>query len=80
MRAHLEPLKGKYYGTEIAITHEDGEIECFNVWIHGNNHDASERELANMDYPGDFEYNDSHYETQGCLEICRKIVKAINGQ
>ena len=45
MKAQLLPLNGKYYGTIIRITHDDGETDEIKVWLSGRI--PSDREFDN---------------------------------
>ena len=76
LKARLEPLKGKYYGSTITLYDDNGDITEFEIWVMGD-YTPSERELA--DDP-EFEVCDSHFESKAGYELCQTIVKAINGE
>jgi len=44
MKAYIEELSGKYYGTEITVDFEDGSETTFRIW--NSNGNPSDRELA----------------------------------
>ena len=46
MKAKIEELKGKYYGTKISVTLDDGTESEIEVWIHGKSCNPSIRELS----------------------------------
>ena len=70
----IEPLEGKYYGTQ--IVNEQGSV--IKVWLGEFNegYRASDRELANGWEP-DWGYD--HVELQEDYEIALEIVRALNG-
>lgn len=71
----IEPLKGKYYGTE--ITDADGEFVC-SIWREGL--PPSEREIAqggDMSWPDDWEY-DNHSESAASYAVAQLLVEAAN--
>jgi hypothetical protein len=82
IKANIEPLKGKYYGTEIKLD-LDGEEHFFKIWIEGL--EFSERELKNcndckrrqLDCFVCFDH--FHTEYQVCYDVCKAIVDKING-
>ena len=74
MKAKLLPLKGKYYGTKIAVEHQGKESEI-SVW-HMGNYKPSARELERRSEG--FEYCDSHFESEASLEIAKRIFAALN--
>lgn len=83
VRAELLPLKGKYYGSEIALYDAEGDhTDTIQVWVFGNDYTPSERELEGWDEEeyGPYEVCDSHFESRLGYEICQRIVKAINGE
>lgn len=79
MKAKLIPLEGKYYGTRIAVTTEDGCESTIYVW-HMGNHKPSARELHYWREVGDCPHEtcNSHFESESSLEIAERIVKALN--
>jgi len=84
MKALLEPLDGKYYGTEVSIVHTDEDPNEFQggtiqIWVMGN-HEPSRRELEGYpdEYGFEFEICDTHYETETGLEIAELLVEAVN--
>jgi len=72
--ANILPLKGKYYGTEVAL--ETGEI--ITVWVGPNkNYIASERERINGWGPGDgFDHVESARDYKISQIICEALTKA----
>lgn len=49
MKAELMPLDGKYYGTEIKLTFDDGHEETIKLWDSGS-FVPSDRELNEWGY------------------------------
>ena len=83
MRAELKPLDGrKYYGSEITLCDaKTGQhLETLTIWVMGD-FAPSERELADWDEEeyGPWEGDSSHYESKLGYEICKLIVRSING-
>ena len=84
MKAKIKPLAGKYYGSQIAITLDDGSESEIEVWIHDKSYTPSKRELERGGYKTVEEARadgwtcDSHFESDVCHEICVKIVNALN--
>jgi hypothetical protein len=82
MKAEIAPLEGKYYGTQIEVSHPHGDF-YFTVWFSGDRK-PSKRQLKHeglklKDWKeGDFGC-DGHYESKDCYEICEIIVDALNG-
>lgn len=79
MKAQIEPLDGKYYGTTIIVDHPNDYVHM-TLWFMGDGY-PSERELGGDTYEfwkdmGDG--CDSHYESKDCYEFCKKLVEAIN--
>ncbi len=78
MKAKLEPLKGKYYSTVIAIydknDHFVGTVEVGLTPFLPADYEPSDR--SGMDAQ---DISDNHYECSMALEIANKIVAAING-
>jgi len=93
IKAEIMPNDRKYYGTEIQLTNEEGKTASFVVWVNSiSDYVPSEREIDFVGEDGKFywrdehdnsvwEYEicDDHYETQTALNICNKIVEALNG-
>lgn len=86
MKAKLEPLDGKYYGSSISVRLDDGSFGEINVWIHDRRWIPSRRELERWRFktPEEAKDNDvtcdSHFESDVGYEICLKIVEALNRQ
>lgn len=90
--AKLEPLSGKYYGTEVTITNTELQIDStFRVWINQiGNYKLSKRELEARECTQDdygvwreewrniYKIYDTHCETEIALEVCEVIVDALN--
>ncbi len=71
----IEPLKGKYYGTEVSDA--NGDHVC-SIWREGL--PPSEREIAfagDRTWPDDWEY-DNHSESAASLAIARLLVETAN--
>ena len=86
MKAKLRPLRGKYYGTEIEITDDNGFEYEINLWNCGNFR-PSPRELASW---GDFGTSekywkendgacDGHFESLSSYNVAKRIIMLING-
>lgn len=84
MKAELKPLLGKYYGSQIAITLDDGSKSEIEVWIHDKSYTPSKRELEGGGHKtveearADDYFCDQHFESDVCHEICVRIVNALN--
>lgn len=94
IKAELLPLIGKYYGSEIEITGEEGYEGRIKVWLpylEYNREAISKRELDNIEiFEGedpeevfenslpDWDY--SHSENKLTHEVCLAIVEALNGK
>lgn len=89
MKAEIEDLGKKYYGTTVTI-HSDGGIEqgCFQVWVMGD-YEPSDREMVlareSLEMPEAAKEElktewlcDSHYETNLSYNIAKYIVDGIN--
>ena len=82
MRAYIEDLKGKYYGTSIRYFVNDCPCSI-EVWNHTDCHTPSQRQLDywEMTYEeakDDGMMCDSHYETENDYNIAKIIVEALN--
>ena len=77
--AKLLPLEGKYYGTRVEITTDEGCTSWVMIW-HNDSSGPSSRELEGWDVEeyGEYEICDSHYETATDLLIAETIVKVVN--
>lgn len=92
IHAELKPLSGKYYGSEIALTNENGGEALIQVWINGvGDNIPSERELGDHYHQNDqgqwidehgygYEICNDHYESQIALQVSQAIVDAINSR
>lgn len=49
MKAELKPLKGKYYGTKIKVTDDNGTEATIEIWDSGD-FTPSKRELESYGY------------------------------
>lgn len=91
LRAHIEPLGRKYYGTEVTIvdTLDPNSFAGIEVWVQIGDYEPSHREVElarnSLDMPNATVDEvkaewicDSHYETKLSLEIAEAIVKYIN--
>jgi hypothetical protein len=84
MTATIGDLNGKYYGTPILITLDDGTKAEIEVWIHNGKCEASKRYLEDCGCKTTEEacreefICDRHYESAICYKICTLIVNAIN--
>ena len=80
MKAELLPLKGKHYGSVIEVEHE-GHSTTIEVWCNAD-FIPSDRELEDCHCSLEEWYEeyaaDGHFESQWQLDLCRKIVKALN--
>jgi hypothetical protein len=74
-KAELLPLDGKYYGTKIKLVLDKASDIELKIWIHDG--EPSVRELKDNN-DEDCEFDSSHYETAGDLEVAETIVTAIN--
>jgi hypothetical protein len=75
LEAKILPLDGKYYGTCVELTTDDGTSSWIQIW-HTDSSKPSEREIA--DWEGEYEICDSHYESQTAYEVAQKIVEMLN--
>lgn len=74
MRAFIEPLDGKYYGTKVWTEAGDVEIWCPNP------RRPSDRQLQEwypMDEPLSEYMCDNHYETAISYEMAQAFVRAV---
>lgn len=79
--AELAPLEGKYYGTKIILRNPEGSEAWILVWVNRvGNYKPSERELESLEEGEEYEVCDDHFESETSLNICRKIVAALNEQ
>lgn len=67
----IAPLEGKYYGTRIVDCNGDPVMK---VGHQDTDTQPSERETYLASH-----ITDSHYESQGALNVAREIVRRING-
>lgn len=78
MKAELQALEGKYYGTIISIYDKDdhfvGTVEVGLTPLLPADYEPSDR--SGMDAQ---DITDWHYENALALEVANKIVEAING-
>lgn len=86
MLARLLPLKGKYYGTEVEITNDNGNIYTIKLWNNGV-YEPSDRELDGICTIEEWrkdrdlrEVCDSHFESRETHEMALTIVALINGK
>lgn len=77
IKARLLPLGNKYYGTEIELT-VDNQVRTFKVWLGWGKPSKRELELNGTTIDDDEAYDECHYESQLCFDICSKIVNALN--
>lgn len=91
LTAKLVPNDRKYYGTIIELEVEGRQPASIEVWINSvSDGKPSSREYdferdgkfytVDPEYgPEEYEICDDHYETATALQVCNKIVEALNG-
>jgi len=82
MKATIQPLDGKYYGTVINVEHPHGNFSI-SVWCNGD-FKPSKRELKYhgmklKEWEEDQIGCDGHFESKDCYEVCKIIEDALNG-
>jgi len=96
MKAHLKPLSGKYYGTEIEVT--EGPLAGLTINLWKSTGTPSDRELANHGMsrefydmnlliadldnwtPHELVIADSHYESREIHELALKLVEFLENE
>lgn len=77
MKAHIAPLEGKYYGTEVVYIDENGHGHTIVVW-DTTGYTPSKRELNGKTEKEWREWGDfSHAESERSLQIAECIVDAL---
>lgn len=78
MKAKIEPLKGKYYGTTISLENGEG----ITVWVMGD-YKPSIRQLEELsmtyeEAKDDDYFCDSHFESETSYKVAVAIVEALS--
>lgn len=76
MKATIKPLCGKYYGTQVEITANCGEVAVITLW--SENYGPSDREIKDKIGCSKEEFIFPHCENQQDLDLARLIVGQIN--
>lgn len=86
MKAKLQPLSGKYYGSIIELTHKSGTVSKINIWVddYSCRRKPSIRQIKAEGYKtlsealGDGCEFDTHSESAVGYAVAKIIVDAIN--
>lgn len=77
LQAELLPLKGKYYGTKVALSW-GGHTTEVEIWVVGDVPSARQLEAWGVSAEDAQEFLcDNHFETVESYEIASRLVKAV---